>query len=698
MKVTLGWLKDYVALKIPAKELADKLTMVGLEVTSLEKRGKDWIFDIEVTTNRPDCLSVVGIAREVAAITKSKIKNQKSKIHIKIPKQKTKNQRPIYIEIKDKKGCSGYLGRVIEDVQVRPSPEWLKKRLEQVGIRPVNNIVDITNYVLIETGQPLHAFDYDKLTASSIIVRRAKRDEKIVTIDGVERKLNPGILVIADADKSIAVAGIMGGRDTQVTNQTKNILLESAYFDAATIRRAAKLLGITTESSYRFERGVTKEGVLVASDRAVSLITELTAGRLVAGQQKRQRAKDKRKEITLRTSRVNQILGTNLSVQEIKRILESLQLKVKGRGLRVKVAIPSFRRDLSREIDLIEELIRIYGYAKIPISFPYIKPTAHSPQPRVKGIENLVREILISQGANEIITYSLLSQDLVKRTSLFSEKNLISIRNPLSSEQELMRPSLIPGMLNCLSYNLNRQIKDIKIFELGHIYSRYTSPTRNTKFLQRNKISNGASPKENLHLAIAITGKRYDDWLRKLAEASLFDLKGILEVLFERLGISAVEFSNGVNCAFLSEIKVKGDAVGFIGQVARGILEEFDIAGDIYVAEVLLDRIWPHLNLEKRFKPLPKYPLISRDMAIVIKEEILSSQVASIITDVGGSILSDLKLFDQYYGKQIPQGYKSLAYCLRYQLKNRTLTDQEVTEVHAKICQALMEKLGAKIR
>ncbi len=447
---------------------------------------------------------------------------------------------------------------------------------------------------------------------------------------------------------------------------------------------------------------------MVASDRTVSLITELADGRLAASRKRRQRTKDKRKEIILRTSKVNQILGTHLSGQEIKRLLESLQLGVKGQGSRVKIVIPSFRQDLTREIDLIEEIIRIYGYDKIPTSFPYIKPTAQSPQPKNRIVESLIREVLVSQGLNEVINYSLLGREILSKTLFGNEKSLISIRNPLSAEQELMRPSLIPGLLNCIYYNLNRQLKDIKIFELGHIYS-------------------DTSPKERLHLAIAITGKRYNDWLRKSIEVNLFDLKGKLEVLFERLGISDLKFSNkNYPClpagrAFLSDdksaspvrntkfsrkdkisngasIKVSGNAVGFIGQVSREILEELDLTEDIYLTEVSLDIILPYLNLEKRFKPLPKYPSISRDMAIVVKEEIPSSQVTSIITEVGGSILNELRLFDQYYGEQIPQGYKSLAYCLRYQLKDRTLTDNEVTQLHNKICQELMEKLGAKIR
>jgi len=677
MKVTYNWLKDFVEIKIPAAALAEKLTMAGLEVTFLEEKGGDFIFEIEVTSNRPDWLSVAGIAREVAAITGKKLKS--SPVTGKNAQRATRNAQPFVIAIENKKDCPLYTAKIIKNVKVGSSPDWLKKRLELIGCRSVNNIVDITNYVLFAQGEPLHAFDLDKLKGSSIVVRRAKSSEKITTIDGQERMLNPEILVIADAEKAVAVAGVMGSKDTEVTQGTQNILLEAAAFNPIVVRHGRRALGIQSDSSYRFERGVNLELVDNASRQAAELIKKLAGGDCVSAKNSGL-AKTKRKSIILESSAANKILGTNIPAVKIKMILNSLGFKTKTKPQnRFSVEIPGHRPDVNSQIDLIEEIARVYGYENIPQTLPAVKPQISVSQDR--DIVSLIKNILACLGLSEVITYSLMDKDLLKGMGMYQGDEVIEILNPLSSGQEILRPRLIPGLVACVAHNLNQKQEYINIFEVGGAFSQSKT-----------------SPHEELRLAIALCGIKsllLPQGLIKDA-AGLLHLKGILEVLFERLGVRDYHFSAKDNG---SSIYVASEEIGLMAKLEKSALDKLDIKNkDVFVLEVSLERLLFFANLNKKFSRLSIYPGISRDVSIILKEEVLAGDILEAIRRQGGPLLVEARVSDHYKGKQIPSGFKGLTITCLYRSSERTLTEAEILPLHSDISSLLREKFAAQIR
>jgi phenylalanyl-tRNA synthetase beta chain len=700
MRVSFNWLKDYVNIRLSPEQVAEKLTIIGLEVTSLAKFDEDTIFEIEVTPNRPDCLSMIGIAREVAAIMDKRLKvphisSFRGKAHLSIP-----------ILIRDKKLCSKYLGRVIRNIQVGPSPQWLIQRLEVMGIRAVNNIVDITNFCLLEFGQPLHAFDLDKLEGQSIIVRPALKGEHIVTIDGVRRSLDPSVLVIADKYKPQAIAGIMGAKDSEVGDETTNILLESAYFNPLNIHNTSRKLGLATQSSYRFERGVDLEGVYLGSLRAAELISRLACpsrkikvmhrgkktenmimGKLVnKGVKVSQRIK-----VRLRYIKVNQLLGVELSPVQIVAILRSLAFSVVRRTKdSLTVNVPSFRNDITREVDLIEEISRIYGYDKIPLSFSRLSPSfqdAGRLELTSQTVYNLVRDHLSCLGLHEIMTYSLISRQALRKLELPVE-DIITVKNPLSYEQEILRPTLLVGMLNALLTNINRKSTNLKLFELSRVYLKQAPH----------------SIKECTNLCIGIAGRKRDNWMQKSDEYCFFDAKGIVEALLSKLGIKDVHFDEPVEPL---DIFVSGRAAvltqgqthfGFLGQIKRAILERFDLPCAVYVCELKLYKLLAHICQEKRFVPLARFPSVERDISLIVSQEIRSEQIATVIKKIGRDLVEKVTLFDQYYGEQIPSGSRGLAYSIVYRSNKKTLTTEEVDSLHEQVRRALSAELNVQLR
>lgn len=675
MKFTYNWLKDFIDIKISAQGLAYKLTMTGLEVKSLEKVGQDWVFEAEVTSNRPDLLSILGIAREVSAITKAKLKIQNPKRQI----PKTKESLRLDLKIEDRKDCPLYSAKIIKDVKQRPSPDWLKERLELIGCRSVNNIVDITNYVLFTYGQPLHAFDLDKLEGNTIIVRRAKEGEKLVAIDGQERSLNQGTLVIADSKKAVALAGVMGGKDTEVSAGTKNILLESAKFDPLAVRRARQRLGIDSESSYRFEREVDINMVEEASLYAVNLIEELAKGNLCLNKTSAH-IKDKKKTISLNISDVERIAGIAIPKRDIKPILAGLGFKIKkdsNQGLTLEV--PSFRKDINLGIDLIEEIVRIWGYERIPSSIPSIKPTViDSAHLELTGI---LRQTLIGQGLNEVITYSLIGKDILCKAGV-SANEAIEISNPLSLQQEILRPTLLPGLLSCVAKNVNHR-QSVCVFEIAHIFKE---------------------GKESLSLGIAICGARhlYLDSGRQVESLNIFYLKGIIESALKNLGIRYCEFilkdmgyfdtGHSVNAL------IGKKNIGFFGQVLRRISEVEVKEKPVFFAEFNLDEVFPCADLTKKFKPLPLFPSVQRDMSLLLKEEIAAKEILAFIQETRPSLLNEVKVVDYYKGEQIPSGFKGITLSCIYLSRERTLTDEEVNAAHLALCDKLRERFSAQFR
>jgi phenylalanyl-tRNA synthetase beta chain len=670
MKVTYNWLKDFVEIKIAPQALAQKLTMAGLEVTSLEEHNGDFVFEIEVTSNRPDWLSVMGIAREVAAITGGKLKNvSRIRYHVsrKNVRRATCDVRPFSIKIEDKKDCPLYTAKIIRDVKVGPSPDWLKKRLELLGCRSVNNIVDITNYILFEYGEPLHAFDSDKLNNDTIIVRRAKNNEKIVTLDGQERMLNCEILVIADKEKAVALAGVMGGKDTEVTQATKNILLEAAIFNPIIIRRARQGLGLQSESSYRFERGIDPEIAEKASWQAVKLIQELAAGKCILAKISGI-TKTNKKSINLSISGVQKILDVQITPAKIKQTLASLDFKVKTKTKdKFTVEIPAHRADVNLEIDLIEEIARIFGYEFIPNTLPAARPQVSIGDTR--GLVSLIKNTLVGLGLNEVITYSLINQDLLKGFGIGQEA--IEILNPLSQEQGVLRPALLPSLVACIAYNLNQKQEYINIFEIA---SAFLNP-----------------PKEELRLGIGLCGVRsllLEQGLIK-DEVGLLHLKGIIEALFERLGIKNYAFNKAVEPQTIS-ILVNQEKIGLIQRLQRGV--------EVFMAELNLEKIFSYVQLKKEFMPPPKYPSITRDISFILKEDLSLKETLDTLQKKGRPYLCQIRLVDYYKGKQIPQGYRGLTVSCLYLSEERTLTEAEINPLHNLICRLLTEQFGAKIR
>ncbi|MDD2927248.1 MAG: phenylalanine--tRNA ligase subunit beta [Candidatus Omnitrophica bacterium] len=670
MKVTYNWLKEFVDIKIPAKQLADKLTMAGLEVVSLEEKAGDFVLEIEITSNRPDWLSVLGVAREVAAITRRELK-------AKNPKPKTKTAKGnLRIEIEDKRDCLCYTARIIRGIKVGPSPEWLRKRLELVGCRSVNNIVDITNYALLELGEPLHAFDLDKLNPGKIVVRRAKAGEKIATLDGQVRSLNNNVLVIADKAKAVAIAGVMGGKETEVTLDTRNILLEAAVFNPIVVRRCRQALGLQSESSYRFERGVDLGMVEQASLRAAQLIREYCFTQEVSFNSSGL-VKCKEGSVKLGMARATEVLGANIAPAKIKQTLSRLGFAVKQKAKNIlDVGVPSSRPDVKLEVDLIEELARIFGYERIPVSLPAVKPRVTANVKR--ALTSTVKEILVGLGLSEVITYSL--TDKLTLNSLGLGVQPIEILNPLSQEQEVLRPTLISGLGRAVSLNFNQKQEYVAIFEISNI------------FLGENK------PREELTLGIALSGTKSFllEQGRVKDEASFLNLKGIVETIFARLGIRDYVLHNQGSSA---EIRIQDEKVGQMLSLSSQSLDRLNIKNkNVFMLELSLDKVSAFTRRDKKFIPLPRYPGIARDISFILKEGFSVQAIMVLLKEKGRPLLSEVRITDYYKGRQIPVGYRGLTLSCFYSSNERTLAENEIQPTHELLCAELVRQFGVKLR
>lgn len=691
MKVTYNWLKDFVEIKIRPLALADRLTMAGLEVVSLEERNGDFVYEIEITSNRPDWLSVEGIAREISAITGCKLRAPRSKLQ-------TPNSQlnKLAINIENKTDCPLYTAKIIEDVLVGPSPEWLRKRLESIGCRSINNVVDITNYILFTYGEPLHAFDADKLVGSQVSgvrcqvsgvsVRRAKDKEEIITIDGVKRTLDRGILLITSGADShagipIAIAGIMGGKDTEVTEATKNILLEAAVFNPVLIRKARQKLGVQTDSSYRFERGIDVERVESASLAAVELLKEVTSGKFCLSKIKGA-YKSKIKTVVLDIQKTNRILGTEISAGRIKEILRNLGFLVrpKAKGS-LLVTAPCFRQDINQDVDLIEEIARIYGYDSIRETLPAVKPGVAIHQ--ATKLISLTRDTLVGLGVNEAITHSLIDKDVLKDFYGEQAEEVIEILNPLSKAQEILRPKLIPSLAYSISLNLNQKQEYIALFEIGNA------------FFWQNK-----HPKEELTLSIGLCGNKSYVSMQGLIkeEMGMSHLKGILEALFEKLGIADYSLEP-LTQDLSAAVFISKEKIGVMGVLPAQAADKAGIKNKkVFIMEISLEKVFQYSRIDKRFIPLPKYPALERDVSFILKEEVSIRDILAAIRERGGILLENIKIADYYKGKQIPDGFKGLTLSCSYRAKDSTLTEEQVNPVHSAICSLLLERFEAKIR
>ncbi|NQT74257.1 MAG: phenylalanine--tRNA ligase subunit beta [Chloroflexi bacterium] len=798
MEVSLNWLKDYVDITISPEELAEKLTMVGLEASDVQVVGADWdnvfvakvaniekhpdadrlclatvdlgneqhtvvcgapnivvgqrivfakvgaklfnpyagkmeqlkpakirgvrsegmvcsekelgisdnhegilvlsetapigkplvefmgdtVFDITVTPNRPDCLNMIGIAREIAAITGTELRTPE----VKYDELETPTDSMIAIEIADPDLCSRYCGGIIKEVKIRPSPTWMQERLTAAGMRPINNIVDITNFVMLEYGQPLHAFDYEKIGGQKIIVRRGKEGEWMYTLDGEERNLTNDMLVIADAEHPVALAGVMGGEASEVTEQTTTILLESANFNNVSIRRTSRGLGLISEASSRFDKGLSPELPMYGVRRAIQLMVELGGGKATQGIVDAYPERKEKLPIVLSQQKVKRVLGIDFGMEHIKGTLQSLGFECEEKGsVEMSVTVPYWRTDVTIAEDLIEEVARVIGYDEIPTTMLSGEIPHHEPTPLI-STKDQIRDTLVGCGMQEIINYSLTSMDVLDRVQCADKYGEpVRMANPLSREQEYLRVSLRGGLFTYFGANERFQDKGIMLFEVGKVY------------IPRE----GELPDEREMLCGVIGGSQVgQSWLDEKGAFDFFYAKGILQMMFNRLGVDVV-FESGSDELLLpgktATIMVDGETVGVVGEVHPDIAASFDISSDsVCMFEIEIDKIVDSTERLSAYEPIPRFPSTDRDLALVVDTNLPAQEIQDVI--LGFQQVREATVFDVYQGKQVPEGKKSLAFALRYQSMERTLTDEEVDKVEQKILKKLENEVGAVLR
>lgn len=658
--------------------ILDKAYPLGLDIKEvMGLHGA--VIDFEITPNRPDCLSMLGMAREVSATFKKEIHYPEDKVEM------AQGDVADYLESVQFSGqvaCERYVGRVIRDVKVGPSPLWMQQRLMEAGVRPVNNVVDITNYVMLETGQPLHAFDYDKLSGKKISLRNGKAQENFVTLDGVCRKLDEDILLICDAERPVAIAGIMGGAETEVSESTQTILLESALFDAKSIRLSSKRLGLRTEASGRFEKGLDPNGCSYAANRACRLMETLGVGKVLAGEKDVYPNPLEKQVISLRPQKVKDLLNVDIDKETMISTLHYFEMKTKDKGDHILVEVPTFRQDVKEEADLIEEVGRIYGFHLIP-SEPYLARIRQGKKSTFRIHCDEAKQQLIGYGFNEITTYSFISPKSFSKLLLPQEslkRNCITLQNPLGEDFSVMRTTLMGNMMDVLSKNYKRKVEVVRAFELGHVFMPKES-------------GDVALPKELKTLCLGIYGQGED----------FFSLKGYLTALFHYFGISRLDFEPekhhpSFHPGRSASILVDNHVLGNFGEVHPLVCEQYGVKGRFYLAEINFEMIYMLANREKTFSELPKYPGMKRDLALIAPKEIMVKKIEEVIQNEGGPLLVGLSLFDVYEGDQIESDKKSVAYQLDFRGADRTLTDEEVSKVTTQILNTLKDTLGVYLR
>ncbi|MBI2369803.1 MAG: phenylalanine--tRNA ligase subunit beta, partial [Deltaproteobacteria bacterium] len=596
------------------------------------------------------------------------------------------------VTIEDPAGCPRYSARVIQGVRIGPSPDWLQRRLQAVGVRPINNVVDATNYALMERGQPLHAFDFDRLEGRRIVVRRARPGEEFYTLDGQRRVLSGEALMICDAARAVALAGIMGGANSEIAPDTTAVLLESAYFDPITTRRTSKALGLRTEASQRFERGADPAGIVPALDRGAALICELAGGEIARGVVDVYPRPIVPRELRLRPGRVNALLGTALPAEEVRALLERLQLGTRPAGDgELRVTVPTFRPDLQEEVDLIEEVARLHGYQRIPEALP--QGTA-GPEPRDRGqlLRERVQTLLTGAGLHEAITFSFHAPRVFDQLCLAPDdprRRCVRLLNPLSETQSVMRTLLVPGLLEAAGRNANRKNPTVRLFEVGKVFL----PT-----------VDGKLPQEVWTLGLLLMGLRQDElWDRERAALDFYDLKGTIELLLDGLDVRAVSARATEAIPYLhpgkaAELLAEGEVMGLLGEVHPEVLGAFDLKSPALVAEVNLEALAAHVSPRKGFTPLPRFPAVFRDFALVADEGLEAEAVCRAVLAGRDPLLQEVRPFDVYRGDPIPPGKKGMAFRIRYQAQDRTLTDEEVNGIHEQALARLRGELGAEIR
>ncbi len=676
-------------------------------VEYLGRTGSDMIYDLEVTPNRPDWNSVIGIAREIAAVSGATLKMPEAGSD----RQKSggRAEDMVAVRIEDSELCPRYTARLIQGVKIGPSPDWLRSTLEKVGVRSINNVVDVTNYVMLEIGQPLHAFDYHLLARKgdrpAVVVRRAKEGEKFRTLDGAERTLSGEMLLIADETKPVALAGVMGGQNSEINLNTVDVLIESAYFKPQNVRATSKRLGLRTESSYRFERGADIGICDWASQRAVRLILQTAGGDVAEGLVDAYPKPVEAKQITLRPKRVTQLLGVELRPEEMDFHLGQLGLKAVGRKPRpvdenvatpepMSYRIPTFRVDLKREVDLIEEIARLYGIEKIPATPPRGASGANAFDAVHDEIAD-ARRILAGLGLMEAQGQTLISDGAAK---LLGIEDAVQLSNPLSSDMNALRPSLLAGLLESLRHNLNHKNYDLALFEIGRVFAR--RPVEQTSW-----SSGPPGIREERRLAIALTGQRnplFWSGDEREAKFDVYDLKGVLEELFEQFGLREMSYNRRSDRSTLflesATIQLGKFQLGEFGQLLPVLAKRFDLRDAVVLAELNLDVLLARRDTGKAFKSLPVFPSIRRDVAMLVPESTTHEAVLQTVRQAKPGNLESVELFDIFRGKSVPAGQKSVAYAFTYRHTERTLTDAEANAAHEKLVEQFKQRLSAVVR
>lgn len=684
MLVSLNWLKEFVNVDLAANDLAQRLTMAGFEVESVQKLASDTIFDVGITPNRGDCLSIIGVAREVAAITGKEFKIPPNPPLLKRGrgglKTAIKMNEYLSVEVKDNTKCIRYAARLISNVKLGPSPKWMAERLESCGIRSINNVVDATNYLMLETGQPFHAFDYRFIRGKKIVVKTIKVGIDFVILDGLTRKIIGDDLLICDGEGPVAIAGVMGGANSEIKNDTTTVVLESACFLPTSVRKTSKRLALASESSRRFERVVDPNMTVANMNRLAELIIQIAGGEATVDYIDIYPKKIKPLKVKYNHKETNNLIGQDVSIANVKHYFKSLGFGFSG----TSCTIPTFRPDIKRSVDLIEEVARLNGYDKIPVTRPLIEMSEIS-RPRDKKITDRAKDFIVSHGYYEAINYGFASPT---EAEPFAENGFISISNPLGVEFSAMKTSLLPGLLNNLKYNLNQGNDNVKIFESRPVFL----PIGNTKREEKRLTGINYGPRTTL------------SWTSKQEDADFFDIKGLLTTLAKHVDVTGIEFRENKKYLYMNptasaEIYVGSEFAGVCGLIHPFIATKWDIKGSICAFELNWN-IWSDQSGKERklYKQLEKYPVVRRDIAVLIDRSIKSEKVLESLFNLKSAIIREVLPFDVYKGKGIPEGKKSVAYAIMYANPEKTLTDDEINAEHNRVVSCLKENLGAEIR
>ena len=687
MKVSYLWLQEFVDFDASPRQLADDLSMVGVVAEGLEQAGSDTILDLDITSNRPDCLSHFGVAREVGTRYQRPLKA----VAASVQESAEAAASQVSVTIESPQLCSRYCARVIRNVKVAPSPIWLAQRLESLGVRSINNVVDATNYVLLELGHPLHAFDLSRVQGRKIIVREARAQEQLVTLDGETRELKPGMLVIADRDRALALAGVMGGADSETGFAATDVLLESAWFDPVSIRRTAKALGMHTEASHRFERGADVNAAAAAIDRTAALIQQLAGGQILQGVVDAYPRPVSRPRIALRRSRLLQVMGTEIDALSIERILEALNFEVASSDAGGwQIQLPTSRLDVEREIDLIEEIARHYGYDKFASTLPAWTGSSRRPPDSIK--EGMLKRSLLGLGYTETLTYGFVAAG---ENEKFSAVQPVRLKNPLSLETEVMRTSLVPGLLASLLRNYQRGTRSVRLYELGRIY--FANPD--------------GLPSEKPFLGLIASGNTEEKTVHgeKPRSTTFFDLKGSLEALLESLSLPVNQIlwrapgKGGLvpdyyHPAVSAELRLGSDWLGICGQLHPRVCEGYKIKQPVFLAEIPLEAWYRYQPPDRVARELAKFPSVQRDLSLVLDKEIDCEAIEAVVLQAGIREVQSCFPFDLYFGEKLPSDRKGISISIVYRSSDRTLVDEEVNQFHETILNLLRSRLGAQLR